>query len=322
MRYKRFYLNAEYVHKENDPTLLNNYSYNTGHGALVNLGYSQKGLGIILSAKSLDNIIFRSDRQILGNQLLINYLPATTNNHTYNLAGTLYPYAPNPAGEVAYQLDILYKIPKKTPLGGKYGTDLHLNVAVATDYVRSTDNANWVENRIPYTAVPFNNTDSLFNFDFNFHISRKFSKKFKASAHYFHFIYNNDVNSVTKFAKKYIKSDIVVLDAKYKISKKHSIRAEVQGLWTKKDRGNWATLLIEYTVSPSWFVAVMDQYNFGNPDPTQRLHYALGSFGYIYNNSRFMFSYGKQREGIFCIGGVCRPVPATNGLTFTFTHSF
>ena len=66
----------------------------------------------------------------------------------------------------------------------------------------------------------------------------------------------------------------------------------------------------------------MDQYNYGNPDESMQLHYFLGSFGYIHESSRFMFSYGKQREGIFCIGGVCRPVPATNGLTFTFTHSF
>ena len=322
MSYKRFYLNAEYIHKDNDPSIQNNYIYNPGHGALINFGYSQKGLGIILSAKSLDNMMFRSDRTILGNQLMINYLPASTNNHTYNLPGTLYPYATNPDGEVAYQLDVLYKIPKKSKLGGKYGTDLHLNVAVATDHVRHTSDVNWKATRISYVGRPFDMTDSLYNFDFNFHIKRKFNKKWKASAHYYHFVFNNDINAVTKFAKGYITSDIGVVDVQYKINRKHSVRAELQGLWTKKDRGNWATLLIEYTISPKWFFAVMDQYNYGNPDESLQLHYFLGSFGYIHESSRFMFSYGKQREGIFCIGGVCRPVPATNGLTFTFTHSF
>lgn len=322
LRYKRFYLNAEYIHKDNDPSIQNDYVYNSGHGALINFGYSQKGLGILLTAKSLDNMTFRSDRQILGNQLMINYLPATSNQHTYNLAGTLYPYATNPLGEVAYQLDVLYKIPKKTKLGGKYGTDLHLNVAVATDHVKHTSDVNTAATYVTYIGRPFDMTDSLFNFDFNFHIKRKFSKKFKASAHYYHFIFNNDVNVVTKLAKGFIKSDIVVLDAQYKINRKHSIRAELQGLWTKKDRGNWATFLVEYTISPKWFFAVMDQFNYGNPDEDLQLHYLLGSFGYIHESSRFMFSYGKQREGIFCIGGVCRPVPATNGLTFTFTHSF
>jgi hypothetical protein len=127
---------------------------------------------------------------------------------------------------------------------------------------------------------------------------------------------------VTKLAKHYITSDIGVIDLQYKINKKHSIRAEFQALFTKKDRGNWTTFLIEYTISPKWFFTVMDQYNYGHPDERLKLHYLLGSFGYIHENYRFMFMYGKQREGILCVGGVCRPVPATNGLTFTFTQSF
>lgn len=322
MQYKRFSLNAEYIYKENDPNEQNNYIYNPGHGALINFGYSQKGLGIILTAKSLDNMTFRSDRAILGNQAFINYQPATSNNHTYNLAGTLYPYATNLAGEVAYQLDAFYKIPKKSKLGGKYGTDLHLNVAVATDYKKDFESPNFKKNRVSYLANPFNSTDSLFNFDFNFHVSRKFNKKWKASAHYFHFIYNNDVNNVTKLAKHYIKSDIGVVDVQYKINRKHTIRAELQGLFTKTDRGNWTTFLIEYTISPKWFFTIMDQYNYGHPEERLRIHYLLGSFGYTHNRSKFMFIYGKQREGILCVGGVCRPVPATNGLTFTFTQSF
>jgi hypothetical protein len=32
--------------------------------------------------------------------------------------------------------------------------------------------------------------------------------------------------------------------------------------------------------------------------------------------------YGKRREGIFCIGGVCRAVPASNGFEVNFTTSF
>jgi hypothetical protein len=319
--YKRFYLNGEYVHKENDPNAQNNYIYNPGNGALINFGYSQRGLGILLTAKSLDNMALRSDRSILGNQAFINYLPATSNNHTYNLAGTLYPYATNLAGEVAYQLDVFYKIPKKTKLGGKYGTDIHLNVSTALGYNRDFDSPDYENSRITYQAMPFDMNDSIYNFDFNFHISRKLNKKWKASAHYFRFIYNNDINEVTKLATHYIKSNIVVLDVLYKINRKHSVRMEVQGLFTDKDRGNWATAVLEYTISPSWFFTIIDQYNYGHPDENLQIHYILGAFGYTYNKSRFMFMYGKQREGILCVGGVCRPVPATNGLTFTFTQA-
>ncbi|MBK9192372.1 MAG: hypothetical protein IPM77_13195 [Crocinitomicaceae bacterium] len=66
----------------------------------------------------------------------------------------------------------------------------------------------------------------------------------------------------------------------------------------------------------------MDQYNYGNPVESKRVHYLIGTAGYIFGASRISVLYGKQREGIFCIGGVCRTVPATNGLTITFTTSF
>ncbi len=322
VRYDRFYINAEYVHKDNDPSQMNNYVYNSGHSALVNLGYSQKGFAVLLSGKSIDNFDFRSDRTVEGNQLFIGYTPALTKNHTYNLT-TLYPYASVPLGEIAYQLDVLYKIPKKTVLGGKYGTSVNLNVATSFKPIQHST-TNFSKDRVSYEGRPFDKSDSLYHFDFNIEIKRKINKKLKLSLSYFHFKFNNKLNNVTKSAdaQYYIKSDIFVLEGLYKINRKHSVRAELQGLFTKVDKQNWGTLLIEYNISPKWFFAVMDQYNFGNSVESQRIHYLLGSFGYTAGASRFMFSYGKQREGILCIGGVCRPVPASNGLTFTFTSSF
>jgi hypothetical protein len=322
VRYKDFYINGEYIHKINDPSENNNYVYNPGHGAIVNMGYSQKGLAVLLSAKSIDNMFFRADRTVTGNQLMIGFLPALTKNHTYNLAATLYPYASVPSGEVAYQLDVLYKIPRKTKLGGKYGTDINLNVAAIFNPLTHSTDGDFSRDRISYIGRPFDKSDSLYHFDFNIEIKRKLSKNFKLTAAYFHFIFNNDVNEVTKDASGYVTSDIVVLDGAYKINKKHSIRTEVQALFTQQDKGNWATFLIEYTVSPHWFVAVMNQSNYGNPDEKKRQNYPFGSFGYTMDASRFMVSYGKQRAGIFCIGGVCREVPATNGLTFSFTTTF
>jgi hypothetical protein len=44
--------------------------------------------------------------------------------------------------------------------------------------------------------------------------------------------------------------------------------------------------------------------------------------GYIKGSTRFTVSYGRQRAGLFCVGGVCRFVPANNGLTLSFTQSF
>ncbi|MEJ6490989.1 MAG: DUF6029 family protein, partial [Flavobacteriales bacterium] len=46
------------------------------------------------------------------------------------------------------------------------------------------------------------------------------------------------------------------------------------------------------------------------------------TFGYVREATRITLSYGRQRAGLFCVGGVCRFVPANNGLTLNFTQSF
>jgi hypothetical protein len=324
MKYGKFFFGGEHIIKENDPSFDNGYIYNKGHGTFINAGYSMKGFGVILQAKSIDNMSYRVDPDANLTDLNINFMPALTKTHTYNLAATLYPYATQPIGEVAFQADVFYKIPKKTKIGGKYGTDISVNFAAAYRPVRHTTGYSDPSDssRVTYKTGLFEKSDSLYYRDFNIEIKRKLNAKWKLTAKYFHFDFNNAVNIVSKDATGIISSHIGVIDAQYKIGKKHSIRAELQGLWTKQDKGNWATMLIEYSISPSFFFAVMDQWNYGNPQSNLRIHYLIGSAGYIMGASRIMVTYGKQREGIFCIGGVCRPVPATNGLTVTFTSSF
>ena len=83
--------------------------------------------------------------------------------------------------------------------------------------------------------------------------------------------------------------------------------------------------MLEYTISPKWFFALSDQYNGGYTDVDgehDAVHYLNFSCGYTKKANRFVLGYGKQREGIFCAGGVCRRVPSSNGLTLTITSSF
>lgn len=333
MKYGKFFMTGEHIIKENDPSFDNGYIYNNGHATFVTLGYTQKGLGIILYAKSIDNMSYRTDPNASLTDLNINYLPALTKSHTENLAATLYPYATQPVGEVAFQADIFYKIPKETKLGGKYGTEININFATSYRPVRHTSGINPADSsRITYQTNLFDKSDSLYYRDFNIEIKRTLNKKWKIGAKYFHFDFNNSVNVVSKDAHGMINCHIAVFDLQYKINKKHSVRMELQGLWTKtetiggistkQDKGDWATFLVEYNISPKFYFAVMDQYNYGNPVESRRIHYLIGTAGYIFGASRISVLYGKQREGIFCIGGVCRSVPATNGLTITFTTSF
>ena len=84
----------------------------------------------------------------------------------------------------------------------------------------------------------------------------------------------------------------IVLETQIKTKKRQSLRTEFQVLTTgeyendngemvAQDKGDWATIVAEYTWSPHWFVGLIDQYNFGNPDPSKQIHYLYGSAGYI-----------------------------------------
>src|SRR5690606_6523660 len=101
--FKKVSFSGEYVKKTNDPSFDNGYLYNDGEVIYLQSSFSTKGLGINVSAERIDNMSYKSDRDIEGNNLLINYIPALTRQHTYNLLATLYPYATQLNGQVGAQ---------------------------------------------------------------------------------------------------------------------------------------------------------------------------------------------------------------------------
>jgi len=63
IRYNGLAINSEYAYKINDPrVLIIIIFFKNGQAFMVNASYSQKGLGIVLSTKWVDNMAFRSDR--------------------------------------------------------------------------------------------------------------------------------------------------------------------------------------------------------------------------------------------------------------------
>jgi len=311
----------EYAGKINDPNADNGYTYRDGQAILLNLGYTQRGLGVSFSAKTVDNMSFRSDRDVLLFDLPINYIPAITQQHTYNLAATLYPYATVISGESSASAEIFYSIPKGTKLGGKYGTKLSANFAAANDL--DTTQLSGVDGLVyGYERNSWGFGPTKFVRDFNVQISRKESKNFKWKYTFYNLEFNTLATPVTTTFKGIVYADIHVLETQVKTRKRESLRTEFQALLTEQDKGDWATVLAEYTWSPHWFASILDQYNFGNPDPAARVHYLYGAVGRIDGPHRLSIGYGKRREGIFCIGGVCRAVPASNGFEINFSSSF
>ncbi len=310
-------VNAEYAYKYNDPSSLNNYSYKFGDAALLKATYSQKGLGIFLAAKRIDNMNFRSERNANLNDLMINYLPALTKYHIYSLA-TIYPYATQPNGEMGYEGEINYTIRKGTKLGGDYGTNIIFNVSGANSL--STEP---VAGKDLYESDWGKVGKEVYYKEFSLEISRKFNRHFKMALVYINQTYNKDkvqFQGSTQYGTIY--DNIVVADMTYKLNDKHALRLELQTLQTEQDYKSWMAGLLEYSYSPHWFVAFSDQYNYGNDKTDLRVHYYNFYVGYTRNSSRISLSYGRQREGLFCVGGVCRQVPASNGLAVSISTSF
>lgn len=319
----KFNLSTEYAYKINDPSAINNYIYKEGQAFIASLSYSTKGLGIYAQFKRIDNFSFKSNRDVTSNALDISYLPPINESHTYALT-SMYPYATQPNGEIGFQFQINYKVPKKSKLGGKYGMGIAINYSQINDIVREQVNDTTPINQkgtLGYKSDFFKFSDHIFYRDLNIEITKKFNRKWKGIFQYMYQSY--DVATIEGHpGEPLINSHIALADITHKFTTKKSLRGEFQGLWTKEDMGNWAAILLEYTISPHWFFSVTDQWNYGNPVDSQQLHYFSGSFGYTRKTTRMQFTYGRTREGIVCVGGVCRQVPASSGLSFSITTNF
>jgi len=316
---------TEYAHKINDPNTLNNYIYKGGDGLFTNLSWTKKGIGISVMSKWIDNMSYKSDRTVNNNMVNINYLPAIAKEHGYALS-SMYPYSTQPNGEVGFSGTLTLHVPKNSPLGGKTGMAITANYSRVNSLKRTAPNDTSFIGQLGtagYRSSFYGIGDILYFQDANLEVAKKFGKKWKGVFSYLYQAYNKDViesHATGEYGIVY--SHIGIADVAWNMTKKISLRFEAQGLWTRQDKGNWIAGLAELTISPSFSFSVMDQYNYGNSDASQRLNYYTVMAGYTHHSTRIALSYGKQREGMLCVGGVCRYVPATNGLTLTVSTSF
>lgn len=319
--YGNWSLQAEYVRKGQDPSAMNGYIYRPGEALLLGLSYSQRGFSASLQAKRIDNMGFKSVRSQSGEMLYINYLPAITKNHTYAFL-SMYPYATQVNGEQGLQADVMYKIKKGTLLGGQYGTDVHMNSSVVMGLDTTVTGGAGTDGY----EVNGGLGQTLYG-DVSVEVAKKLSKNVKATVTYAYQVFNPVVENEPGGLHH---NNIVVADVSWKVNKKHSLRFEAEWMGSDShydaadpehsDRraGDWVMGLVEWNIGTHWFLSASDQYAYN--DGTGN-YYNL-SVGYTRGATRLQVGYGKQREGLLCIGGVCRTVPASNGLTFSLTTSF
>ncbi len=340
--YKSFYANYEFVSKSRDAFVttdpfIDNYFVKTGNAVLVNLGYSKNSLGIDLSLRRIQNMGFYSERlpnvypntsagpatSYNFNDKTLNFVPGLTKQHHYNLANIYVYQAQNrvefkendvmKAGEIGGQIDLFYNFKKGTKLGGKYGTKLAVNLA------------HWSNLSGNYEASPRNyETDNLgfgqkYFSDYNFEITKKVSQKLHLGFTYINQYYNRQY---IEDKPDQIKTNIVGAEGTYTFGKNKSIRFVVEHLWTHEDRKNWVGGTVEFNFANKYSLYIWDIYNYGNKVAGNQTNYYNVGGSYRIKSTRIAMNYGRQRGGLVCVGGVCRFVPESTGLSLSLNTSF
>jgi hypothetical protein len=332
---------GEYAYKINDPANVlssSKMNYASGNAFTQNITFSKRGFGVSAEIHRTDNMTFKSDRDKDGKAYLINYIPTLSKPHAYSLLA-LYPCATQAEGEFGMQFDVFYKMKKGTFLGGKYGTKIAFNYSRINGLNGGNSFLNDNTEHSPM-LISIKNEELYFQ-DINLEINKKINKKIKANVVIANQTYNKDfLEGHVKGDYGVLNSTILITDISYKIKKGHSLRMELQMLNSKQledysahvgsyengleepAEGDWSMGLLEYTISPHWFFTVQDMYNYGNELSKKQLHYLNITAGFIKGANRFEIGYGKKREGIFCVGGVCKLVPSSNGFNLSISSSF
>lgn len=326
---KGFSFDVEYVFKSKDAlvefeSVKPEYLFD-GDALLLNLGYAKKGFGVNANLRRTENFGFYSERKLSRNsfnQGLLNYIPSITKQFDYSLTN-IYVYQSQPnirfepdgnkAGEIGGQIDVFYNLKKGSTLGGKNGLNLAFNTSLWHGLKGRFD-----ADQRKY-AADFLGFGEKFYSDYSIEIRKNVTKKWTSIFSYLQQYYNAKYVEETYGE---INSKTLVWDNLYNFSGSKTLKLELQHQWADASFKNWAAGLIEYNFNSQWSVFNNNLYNYGNADDTKKINYY--SFGTTYSKSatRVQLSYGRQRGGLVCIGGVCRFVPESSGLTLNFNYSF
>ena len=326
-----FTLLAEYAWKDQDPTFDNSYTYHRGSAALLSASYSKRGVSALVQTKRSENMGFRSQRSMNGISAFVNNMPTFTYEHTYALAA-LYPYATQYGtaavpGEWAFQVEGAYSnFPwNKTKQGRKYASKLKANFS----HVRGLgfepvpERYATLSGTDGYTTSFFDMSGGRFYQDVNLQLEQKLGKQWKLNLMYSRQYYNQDI---VEGHGGELKSNIYVVEAKWQINRRYTLRAELQYLDNTNGHasGDWVYALAELSVLPYLMFTVSDQYGRPYVDGAyaSKQHYYNAAVTFNYKSHRLMVGYGRTRAGFNCSGGVCRWVPASKGVNASYNYTF
>ena len=321
-----FYAEAEYVKKDKDLLVevgsVIEKVKEPGDALRLNLGYTEKGLGIDVNLRRIENLWLYSQQNLAGNdytQGTLNYIPALTKQYDYSLQN-IYVYQAQPqliyfgkfkAGEIGGQIDLFYEFKRKTALGGKYGTKLAFNTSHFWGLKAEKEAGN------TYNSTYFATGEKYYS-DYGLELRKKWSKNWSSIFMYL----NQYYNTILEDRDEIVNAHTLAAESTYKLGGGKSVRLELQHQWADAYHKNWVGAMVEYNINYNWSVFVFDMYNYGNTDENKRIHYYNAGISYTKKSTRIAVQYGRQRGGLLCVGGICRMVSEAAGLTVNITTSF
>jgi Family of unknown function (DUF6029) len=309
----------------NDGIIKSNF-IKPGSAVLINLGYSQKGFGIDATFRRLENMSFFSERTAKGNTYndkIMNFIPSLTKQQHYNLAN-IYVYQSQPsvllsdptlvkAGEIGGQIDMFYNFKKGTALGGKTGTKVAINIA---DW--SALGGTFIISSPQDYQTDFIGFGKKYYTDYNIEIEKKWNSKWQSSFSFINQYYNKSIIDQTGV----VNTNTLAAETTCKMSGSKSFRFIAEHLWADSDKKNWAASTFEFITNSSFSMYLSDMYNYGNDKSYSRNHYYNLGAAYRKNATRIAVNYGRQRGGLLCVGGICRVVPESSGVSLSLNTSF
>lgn len=288
-------LKGEFVGKTKDVSEAIDGEAKGGTALLGEMAYSLGKFNMMAQVRLLENMGTRLSLydSSMGNAL--NYIPALTRQHTYLLAN-LEPHQVNTHSEFAAQTDLFYSIRHKK------------------------DRRNFWRFHVNFSMAENTETSALTWMDLNFDVERQWNKDWKAT-----FMYSRQMRNPSKGYNPEITytSNIFVVDVTHKLDRKNSLRAELQYLYSNDYEGDWIAALVEYNMAPSLSVFVSDMYNHQRIDTQlEKVNYYSIGASYTIDRTRIQLSYGRNRAGMICSGGVCRYTPAYTGFNLLISSSF
>lgn len=314
-----FSLRGEYARKLNTDIYNIQIAPEKGEVVYVDLGYNYKRFSASATFRYFDGMQTSLEvrDEAIGGGNVLNYLPLLTRQYTYMLAN-LNPYtgcSTFTGHEIGGQIDLYYSL-RNPKVRNKYW-NFHINASMFNTMDHNTPWGDKIEGRNAWL-------------DINADVERQWNKKLKTTVLYSHQRWDQALSHADAMDAEYCTSDIFVADVTYKFNKKHSLRVEAQYLMSNDYEGDWVAALVEYNIAPMFSIYVSDMWNcegteynyYPATDQNELLHYYQVGASFTYGRYRAQLSYGRNRAGYVCSGGVCRYQPAYTGFNLSLTASF